>query len=160
MLKLYKRNSDGKLEYHEAWVHGEEVTSHWGIAGERGESETYRKSDDAATDEQVLNEVLQASISQGFRPLDEEDWSYLIVEYQLESWGDGGDLDKRHRIEDRMNQTLGWTGLGNCDGGSIGSGTMEVCCLVADYNIAKRVVEQDLKDSEFADYSRIYNQAE
>jgi hypothetical protein len=54
-----------------------------------------------------------------------------------------------------MNETLGWTGLGNCDGGSIGSGTMEVCCFVVDFKIAKRVVEKDLKNTKFADYSRI-----
>lgn len=32
---------------------------------------------------------------------------------------------------------------------------MEVCCYVVDFEIAKRVIENDLKDTEFADYSRI-----
>src|SRR5262249_42675093 len=53
---------------------------------------------------------------------------------------------------------LGWTGLGNCDGGSIGSGTMEVCCFVVDFKIARRVIEDDLKNTKFADYSRIYDE--
>lgn len=70
--------------------------------------------------------------------------------------GSGADLEKRHRLEERMNGTLGWTGLGHCDGGSIGSGTMEVCCLVVDFDIAKRVIEADLKDTEFSNYTRIY----
>ena len=68
------------------------------------------------------------------------------------------DLDKRHRLEERMDQTLGWTGLGHCDGGSIGTGTMEVCCLVVDFDIAKRVIEADLKNTEFGDYTRIYRE--
>ena len=63
-----------------------------------------------------------------------------------------------HELEDRMNETLGWTGLGNCDGGSIGSGTMEVCCFVVDFKTAKRVIEEDLKNTRFADYSRIYDE--
>jgi hypothetical protein len=63
-----------------------------------------------------------------------------------------------HELEDRMNETLGWTGLGNCDGGSIGSGTMEVCCFVVDFKIAKHVIEEDLKNTRFADYSRIYDE--
>ena len=57
-----------------------------------------------------------------------------------------------------MNETLGWTGLGDCDGGSIGSGTMEVCCYVADFDIAKRAIEADLRDTEFGDYTRIYRE--
>ncbi len=57
-----------------------------------------------------------------------------------------------------MNETLGWSGLGHCDGGSIGSGTMEVCCFVVDFDIAKSVIEADLKSTEFDDYSRIYDE--
>jgi hypothetical protein len=57
-----------------------------------------------------------------------------------------------------MNEVLGWTGLGHCDGGSIGSGTMEVCCMVVDVDIATRVIESDLKNTEFEDYSRIYEE--
>lgn len=69
--------------------------------------------------------------------------------------GTATDLDKRRALEDRMNETLGWTGLGHCDGGSIGLGTMEVCCCVVDFDIARCVIEEDLKGTEFADYSRI-----
>lgn len=57
-----------------------------------------------------------------------------------------------------MNDTLGWTGLGQCDGGSMGSGTMEVCRLVADVAIAKRVIEEDFKKTKVAGYSRIYDE--
>lgn len=57
-----------------------------------------------------------------------------------------------------MNETLGWTGLGNCDGGSIGSGAMEVCCFVVDFDTAKSVIESDLEGTEFAGFSRIYDE--
>ena len=43
-------------------------------------------------------------------------------------------------------------------GGSIGSGTMEVCCFVVDFELAKTVIEADLKDTEFADFTRIYDE--
>lgn len=55
-----------------------------------------------------------------------------------------------------MNETLGWTGLGSCDGGSMGSGTMEVCNLVVDFERAQKVIRADLAETEFANYSRIY----
>ena len=72
--------------------------------------------------------------------------------------GCGEDVEKRYLLQDRMNETLGWTGLGHCDGGSIGSGTMEVCCYVVDFEIAKNVIENDLKGTEFEDYMRIYDE--
>jgi hypothetical protein len=71
--------------------------------------------------------------------------------------GTTADLDKRHKLEAKLNETLGWTGLGMCDGGSIGSGTMEVC-LVVDFALAKSVIETDLQGTEFADFSRIYDE--
>ncbi|MGH8498656.1 MAG: hypothetical protein ACRERV_07615, partial [Methylococcales bacterium] len=68
------------------------------------------------------------------------------------------DLKKRHSLEDRLNDLLGWTGLGNFDGGSIGSGSMEVCCYVVDFDIAKAAIESELAGTKFADYSRIYDE--
>jgi hypothetical protein len=59
-----------------------------------------------------------------------------------------------------MDEVLGWTGLGNTDGGSIGSGTMEVGCVVVDFEIAKNVIEKSLKGTEFENYSRIFNMNE
>jgi hypothetical protein len=35
---------------------------------------------------------------------------------------------------------------------------MEVCCFVIDFDIAKKIIEQDLKDTEFADYTRIFDE--
>ena len=83
--------------------------------------------------------------------------SYLEIEYIIEGFGTEEDLDKRHRLEEIMDEVLGWTGLGHTDGGSIGSGTMEVGCIVVDYEIAKKVIEENLKNTEFSNFSRIYN---
>lgn len=57
------------------------------------------------------------------------------------------DLDKRHRLEERLNELIGWIGLDHVNGGSIGSGTMEAGCVVVDYKIAKTVIEKKLKSS-------------
>ena len=81
-----------------------------------------------------------------------------MIEYAVEGMGTTEDLDKRHRLEERMNETLGWTGLGNCDGGSIGSGTMEVCCLVVDFIVAAKVVSADLAGTEFSNFTRVYKE--
>jgi hypothetical protein len=84
----------------------------------------------------------------------------LLVEYPVDGMGNAKDVDKRHRLEDKLNEVLGWTGLGHCDGGSIGSGTMEACCYVADFEVAAAVIRKALIGTEFADFSRIYDENE
>jgi hypothetical protein len=156
MLKLYKRVK-GVLYYHEAWVHGAKIIEHWGMVGERGETAEHRKLR-KLDEEENLKQILAKPLSEGYETIEGEDQATLLIEYEVKGMGTSKDLDKRHALEDRMDETLGWMGLGHCDGGSIGSGTMEVCCLVVDFKIAKRVIEDNLKDTKFGDYARIYHE--
>ncbi|WP_396271168.1 hypothetical protein [Ideonella sp.] len=156
MLKLYKRIGD-VLHYHEAWANDAEVIEHWGSVGARGQLREHplQKGQSA---EEAVESLLQPRLLEGYLPIAEEDHATLLIEYPVAHMGTNQDLDKRHALEDRMNETLGWTGLGACDGGSIGSGTMEVCCFVVDFEVAQRVIAEDLKETEFGDYSRIYDE--
>lgn len=156
MFTLYKRIKR-VLHYHEAWVHGARITEHWGKVGERGETAEHKRNR-RLTEEDNLKQILAKPLVEGFKPIDEEDQAVLLIEYAIRGMGTTKDLKKRHSLEDQMNETLGWTGLGHCDGGSIGSGTMAVCCFVVDFKIAKRVIEDDLKETKFSDYSRIYDE--
>jgi hypothetical protein len=158
MLKLYRREGGKVTAYHEAWAHGSMITEHWGAIGERGDTCEHRFNKKLSEGEN-LRQVLAGAIMAGYEQLDEDGHAILLIEYPVEGMGTEKDLDKRHALEDRMNETLGWTGLGHCDGGSIGSGTMEVYCLVVDFETAKRVIEEDLKGKQFADYSRIYEES-
>ncbi|MEO0964926.1 MAG: hypothetical protein AAFY08_07380 [Planctomycetota bacterium] len=157
MLKLYLLENGTPVAYHEAWVNGSKVVEHWGQLGDRGESREHR-IDKKLSEEDNVVQVLQPALNDGFKPIDLDDHAILLVEYSVEGMGSTSDLEKRHALEDRMNETLGWTGLGACDGGSIGSGTMEVCCYVVDFDTAKRAIEEDLAGSKFADFSRIYDE--
>ena len=97
-------------------------------------------------------------VNDGFHPIELEDHYTLLIEFAVDGMGSPEDIDKRYRLQDRMDETLGWTGLGHCDGGSIGSGTMEVCCYVVDFQIAKEVIEKDLRNTEFANYTRVFDE--
>lgn len=156
MQKLYKR-IDGVLHYHEAWAAEGKIIEHWGVAGERGQTAEHKKPR-LKSQESAISAVLKKAVAQGFAPLEELDESTLMIEYAVDDFGTPADLEKRHALEDRMNETLGWTGLGHCDGGSIGSGTMEVCCFVADLEVARRVIAADLAGTKFADFTRIYDE--
>jgi len=155
MIKLYRFDGD-KKEYWETWDNGNgNFTVHWGVLGTRGQSDVIESSFFEKA-KRIVEQQILVKRNEGFNEVDPEDEFTLLIEYSVDGMGNEADLDKRYALEDRMNETLGWTGLGNCDGGSIGSGTMEVCCFVVDFELAKKVIEKDLLDTEFSDYIRIY----
>ncbi len=156
MLKLYRLTNEMK-EYWETWEHEGKHTIHFGKLGTNGEMEVIRpKFLKSATS--IIQQKVDSLCSQGFAPIAPEEHDILMIEYRVEGMGNAADIDKRHSLEARMNETLGWTGLGACDGGSIGSGTMEVCNFVVDFDLAKSIIEIDLADTEFSDYTRIYKE--
>ncbi|MFU8828459.1 MAG: WGR domain-containing protein [Phycisphaerales bacterium] len=148
------------MEYHEAWSDGKTIVEHWGRVGDRGETRKHRlgwRKNAAAQ----INKLLKKPRQNGYIEIDAVDHKILIIEYAIAAeprLGTSADLAKRHAVEDLMNEFLGWTGLGNCDGGSIGSGTMEICCLVVDYEAAERAVAKHLSETPFSDFTRIYRE--
>ena len=156
-MKLYRISNEG-TEYWETWEESPgSHRVHWGDLGTVGESKIV-KSTFMRRAERTIQKEIDELVARGFRPIAPEDHAVLMIEYQIDGMGSEEDLSRRHQLEDRMNETLGWTGLGACDGGSIGTGTMEVCNFVVDFDVAKKVIEDDLVDTEFANYSRIYRE--
>ncbi len=155
MLKLYKLIDD-QLLYWETWVKDEKTAIfHWGIVGQTGQNKEV-KSGLLSSFRKTVQKEIDKKLKEGYAEFDEDNYVFLEIEYKIDDFGTEQDLDKRHRLEEKVDEILGWTGLGHTDGGSIGSGTMEVGCLVVDYDIAKKVIEEKLKDTEFGDYSRIF----
>lgn len=156
MIKLYKR-VDGKLHYWETWEQDDKTaTVHCGIVGDRGQDKEV-KGGLFSNFRNVVQKEMNERMKEGYAEIDDDDMSYMEIEYLVDDFGTMEDLDKRHRLEERLNELLGWTGLGHVDGGSIGTGSMEVGCAVVDFDIAKSVIVEDLKDTEFSNYSRIFD---
>ena len=157
MLKLYRRQGDSHA-YWETWTRDDGVhVIHFGELGTRGTTKEITCAFVRKSPALVKTEI-EARRAEGFREVADEDERTLLIEYAVDGHGTVDDHDKRARLEARMDETLGWTGLGHCDGGSMGSGTMEVCCFVVDFALAKRVIEDDLRGTEFANYTRIYDE--
>ena len=155
MLKLY-RLSEEKKEYWETWSNDDgSHRVHWGELGTTGKSKVLKKSL-FHNPQKAIQKEIDELIAIGFSEVDQT--FTLMVEYSADGFGTPEDLDKRARLQDRLNETLGWTGLGHCDGGSIGSDTMEVCNYVVDFEIAKLVIEKDLIGTEFENFTRIYDE--
>lgn len=156
MLKLYKRLASGTL-YWETWENDGKHTIHWGELGTKGESRTVASTLFTSAKKIVQREIDQ-KVSDGYAEIETDDHRILLIEYALDPAAGAEQLDKRHALESRMNEVLGWTGLGHCDGGSIGSGTMEACCYVVDFALAKTIIERELLGTPFADFTRIYDE--
>jgi hypothetical protein len=149
-IKLYRRH-DGRLQYREAWVDGESIVEHVGAYGERG-STSLHKASDPIQQREVMEAIAAAARADGFEAIPEERLVGLMVSKEILGAGTKEDLRRRHELEDFLNELTGWRGLGHCDGGSIGSGSMEAFCLVVDYGIAAAVVERELASSPFNDF--------
>jgi hypothetical protein len=157
MLKLYKRDSGG-LMYWETWDKNSRAgIVHWGNVGEKGESKEVSSGLFSNFRKDIQKEI-NVKIGEGFIEILEESLDRLVIEYKIEGMGTEEDLAKRHLLESKMNEFLGWRGLGHCDGGSIGSGTMEILCFVVDFNVAKKLIEEELKQTEFSDFSKIFKE--
>ena len=160
MFRLYKRDETGRIAaYHEAWAEPERrrIVEHWGMLGEPGETLVHRIWFFGSLEKQ-FNSILDPARALGFEEIDTDSYDLLIVEYEVEAFGLQDDIDKRNALEDRLNEVLGWTGLGFCDGGEAGPDMINAACFVVDFNLAKSVIEDALKDTEFDDYSRIYQE--
>lgn len=84
--------------------------------------------------------------------------AYLCVEYRVGPKTAGAVLAKRDAMMHRVESLLKDHELGVFDGAWVSSKTVEASFEVIDYARAKGLIEADLAQSEFSDYSRIYRE--
>ncbi|QEC79924.1 hypothetical protein [Mucilaginibacter ginsenosidivorax] len=159
MLKLYKKVDDG-IYYWETWDKNKKTgIVHWGLVGTQGQNKEVKSKFFSSHTKQIQQEI-NNMVAIGYQQIDIDEQYTLVIEFRVNGMGTPYDVAKRNRLQLKMDDTLGWTGLGHCDGGSIGSGTMEVCCFVVDFDIAKAVIIKELENTEFSDYMRIFDENE
>lgn len=150
-VKLYQ-SRDTQLLYREAWIDGDYVVEHVGVCGEKG-SVSRHPAAGSTRQREVIDAITADAKADGFAPIPEARLVRLLVSKEIAGMGTKGDVRRQHALEDFLNEVTGWFGLGHCDGGSIGSGSMEALCLVVDYGIASRVIERELASSQFNDFA-------
>jgi len=160
MFRLFKRDETGKIAaYHEVWVefHPRRIVEHWGMIGMRGDTDTHRIKLLRSLEKQV-DDILDPARALGFAEIEPSDYQTLVVEYLLsDAWRRDDEL-KIREAEDALTEVLGWTGLGLCEGETITDTAVEFTCRVLDSDLAKTRIAEQMADTEFADYSRIYSE--
>jgi hypothetical protein len=136
-LRLYKADL-----FWEAWYTADRVTIHWGRLGEQGQTREIYVQPGVDSHSIVEHEARQ-SRTEGYREILQ--LSRLTIQYPIEGMGTVIDVDKRHEIEHLVDSCLGSTGLGHCDGGDIGSGTMNVFCFVVNAERVLQIIVEELK---------------
>jgi hypothetical protein len=149
MLKLYQR-SGKKIFYWETWDDGRKLVIHWGTLGTRGKTKTVRISGSTSTRKAIAAHSEKPK-KEGYAEIDLEDHAQIVVQYRTETWGNVDDLDKRNRVEGILNECLGWTGNGHCDGGDIGSGSINTFSFVVDPKLAGETIVKALRKEQLLD---------
>ena len=83
----------------------------------------------------------------------------VIVQFRNSAANSGlgtlDELDWRHTVEDQLGGLLEEAGIGECDGGQSGAGTMEVFLYTSDRDRTVRLVQDDLTDRELIGFTKI-----
>jgi hypothetical protein len=149
MLKLYKRGKRG-MRYWEAWAQVLWVVIHQGKVGERGQVK-HLEPVAGKSPEEVIAEAASLPRQKGYTEIPVEEHFQVVVQYRLKTWGSAKDLKRSHKIEDLLNESLGWTGNGHCDGNDIGSGTMNIFSLAVDPKLATEMIVNTLREHSLLD---------
>lgn len=102
-----------------------------------------------------MDELAEEKANEGYDYLDEDELFELVVQYSYEEDQMESTLEKRHHVEELMNECLGWTGNGSCDGGDIGSGTANIVNFVVDVEKATQTIIEELKNNNLLDGVKI-----
>jgi hypothetical protein len=132
------------MHYWQAWRHKRIVVLHWGSVGEKGRTRQIRLKK-GQTAKAVIEEASRQPRAERYAEIDTDEHSQVVVQYRTAGWGSVADLEKRHKIEELLDECLAWTCNGFCDGGDIGSGSINIFCLVVDPAAAKDTLVSTLK---------------
>ncbi|GIN89422.1 hypothetical protein [Siminovitchia terrae] len=153
MIKMIKQLDD-EILYWEVWQDGKTLILHYGTVGDTGETEE-KKLPLLKKAEKVMDELSKEKLNEGFDYLDEDGLIELVIQYSYKESDMESTLEKRHDVEDLMNECLGWTGNGYCDGGDIGSGTANIFNYVIDVEKAAQTIMEELKDNALLEDAKI-----
>lgn len=145
---------DDEVLYWEVWQDGKTLIIHYGTIGDTGETEEMKLSlfQEAET---LMDELAEEKANEGYDYLDEDKLFQLVVQYSYEEDEMKTTLEKRHNVEDLMNECLGWTGNGSCDGGDIGSRTANIFNYVVDVEKATQTIIEELRDNNLLEKVKI-----
>jgi len=114
--------------YREAWFNNGKLYFHEGKIGQKGILKTSDVPLQLAY--KVIESFNNQAIRDNFVAMTSEHLKSLVIRFTVDGFGTSPQLAIRHELEDIIDEALGWTGNGRCNGGDAGSGTQQLDCQV------------------------------
>ncbi|MGI1807073.1 DUF2716 domain-containing protein [Exiguobacterium sp. TDN 0502] len=156
MIQLIKQSGSNTL-YQTIYTEGRLIIQHQGIVGEWVRAEDVREirvSRFKRLGVQILL-LVEEFERQGYRELNETDYTELVVQFSYEKGQEETALERRHMMEEVINDCLLHTGNGYCEGGDIGSGTTNIFYHVLDVEAAIALIFEEMKARNVQDEPKI-----
>lgn len=155
---LYKFSSNEILYWQQLDQSKKSVTIYKGKVGELGETIIFQDKLFSNSRKKLYKELCKINAN-GYRELVEEDYNYVIVEFDLKS--NDHDVNSQQYLEIKkfienilVNTGLGFTIFDEFE--MYNDGILEVTCQVVNQNMTIEVLEKALRNSKFSDYRKIY----
>jgi hypothetical protein len=142
-LKLYKRLGH-QILYWQAWECERKLYIHQGIIGKECDGEHVVKLGARETAMRAIKRERRQPESKGFHEIPVDEHIMIVIQYGVKGWGSARDLAKRDKVERIVSRLLALTGNGHCDGGDIGSGTINAFFMVIDPEAACQSITDTL----------------
>lgn len=162
MIKLYKKEQDGKLLYAEYWLEESQVVEHTGTVGTHGTTSRIEFPGAFSNEDEFRRDFMDRYHAEGYQAPWEDDGYMLIVQYPMKSMaGSKRDLWLKDKASEALQNELGWRGLGDVDGYDMGKTAnpvtqyaLNIYCFVIDEDLGIQAVKRVLRDSRL-DYTQI-----
>ncbi|WP_238239674.1 DUF2716 domain-containing protein [Exiguobacterium acetylicum] len=156
MIQLTKQNGSDML-YQTIYTEGRTIVQHQGIVGAWVKAEDVKQmrvSRFKRLGVQIL-QLVEELERQGYRELNETDYTGLVVQFSYEKGQEEAALERRHMMEEVINDSLLHMGNGYCEGGDIGSGTTNIFYYVLDVEAAVALIFEEMKARDVQDEPKI-----
>jgi hypothetical protein len=140
VIRMLLKN-EKRWSYWEVWYDETDrlYSVHYGHVGEIGDHYAIVAEQIEGKPKHVLKVWAEEMKEKGYVELAEEDLQKLIVCFPHLS---ESDVEMRYFIEQLLDECLGKTGNGHCDGGDDSEGKLAVCCRVIDLEKAVVAVQE------------------
>ncbi len=162
VIKLYKKEQDGKLLYVEYWHEEGQVVEHVGTVGTRGTTSRIDFPGIYSSEDEFRRDFMDKYHAKGYQAPWEDDGYMLIVQYPMKSMaGSKRDQWLKDKASEALQNELGWLGLGDVDGYDMGKTAspvpqyaLNIYCFVIDEELGIQAVKRVLRESRL-DYTQI-----
>lgn len=144
MIKLYKKVED-ILYYWETWRASENSgIFHYGKVGEKGFYEEIQDSIKGSYSE-ILEKELALRISEGYSEFCEDNLEFIEILIKVKMISKEYRMNYFLEIKFKIDELLGWRGLGHVDDISFDTTDVNIFCVVVNHNISKLLITNFLK---------------